>query len=292
VQNGSDKDVRKVFQHLEMPISLAKVEIAECKPGAARNHALQFARGEIIVFLDDDIECFQNIFKIAKELFLNTEIAAAGGPNYTPPQSSFWARASGYAYAARAVTGPTQSRYALNRRISSATEHDLILCNLFVRKSAISRLGFPKNFVSNEENYLLQQLASSGEKLVADPGLAVYHDRRPNFYGLWEQAMKYGTGRAQNILANPDSFSGKYFLPMAVALWLVACFIFPILWWGMAAYSLAVYLSIANRPAQKFDLAVIAAPVAALSIHLAYALGLIRGFSTWSWRKSGLQETY
>lgn len=271
----------------KLPIRMHVVQPS--RPGAARILGANYASGDVILFLDDDIELFQDIVSECKILFSDPSIAAAGGANLTPKTSVPLARASGYAMASYLGAASMSQRYFVQNAQYFANEHSLILCNLAVRKDNFKKYSFPRHFVSNEENILLQQLENSGAKLICSPLLAVYHHRRSTVRGLAEQNFKYGMGRAQNILAYPLSISALYFLPM---FFLFSHFFlnkFPLLFfiYGILIFTQTMVELFRSRDTK----AIILLPLVFYITHIFYGIGFFVGLISWAWRKRVLCET-
>jgi|GEM_PF-864863 len=275
---------------------LAAVFIEECRPGAARNHGVRRARSPLLFFLDDDIECYQDIASAAIELFHDPALQAAGGANLTPPDSGALARATGGMMASLLGAASMRKRYRAGARDEDASEHGLILCNLAVRRTVFeSERGFATHMISNEENVLLQRLEGKGARLRSSPRLAVYHCRRDTWSGLCSQAGKYGAGRAQNLLLLPETLSALYFVPLFFLLYLLLLPVLSAIAGAQALLPLALYaalvalhalfLSLSERDPAHL-LAVVIFPL----VHLSYALGFARALALWSLRRKKLQE--
>lgn len=275
-------------------LPLALVKVAEQRPGAARNAGVRAARAPLLFFLDDDIECFQDILSAAVELFKVEAIDAAGGANLTPLWSPALARATGGVMASHLGAAGMRRRYRVSEGV--ADEHSLILCNLAVRKSLFeSERGFARHLISNEENVLLQRLSSRGARLWSSPRLAVFHRRRECWAGLVSQAAKYGSGRAQNLLLIPESFRALYFLPalllvyLALSPWLAlslgsAAFAPLVLYAGLSAAQALILAARERDPAQLLGALVLPA------VHLSYGFGFLRAFFSWTHRREKLRE--
>jgi len=168
-------------------------------PGNARNELLRNETAEWICFVDDDAFVPENYFV---RWLLNdlASFAAIGGPNLTPPGATAFAEAAGLALSSQWATYLSFRRYRAMRQGSPASmrcgEESLILCNLFVRRTALGRDPFPSELSCGEENVMLERIAASGGHLSHDPGLVVFHERRGDPRAFMRQVFFYGRSRA------------------------------------------------------------------------------------------------
>jgi glycosyltransferase involved in cell wall biosynthesis len=296
VQNGDSPAVADWTAELlaSERVSAASVKVSERRPGAARNAGVRVARAPLLFFLDDDIECFQDVLGAAVELFRDDRILAAGGANLTPPGSGALARATGGLMGSRFGAAGMRRRYRIGPE-GAADEHGLILCNLAVRRAVFDgERGFASHLISNEENVLLQRLAARGGALFSSPRLAVFHRRRDTWRGLAKQAAKYGAGRAQNLLLLPETFRPLYLLPALFLLYLTAL---PAIAygsraaiWPLAAYfALALFGAVARAVVDRDPAQLLGAFVAPV-VHLAYGAGFLRALVQWGARRGLLRE--
>lgn len=279
----------------ESSFPLLVAEVAEQRPGSARNVGVQHSRAPLVLFLDDDVECFQDIAAATLDLMRGPGIDAVGGANLTPPASSALERVTGYALASWAGAGAMRERYRV-RPEGPSDEHGLILCNLAVRKEAFVRQkGFRARLISNEENVLLQSLQLEGARLWSSPRLAVYHRRRGTWTDLGRQATKYGAGRAQNILLLPRSTRWFYFLPAAFVAYLISlpawlALAGPVAGLPCLFYGCLLGLGSVGSLYRHRDPAAVMLPAVCLWIHLAYGLGFTRAAFFWAPRRALLVE--
>jgi hypothetical protein len=274
---------------------LAVVNILESRPGEARNFGVRAARSPLLFFLDDDIECFQDIVQAAIKLFRNPSIQAAGGANLTPPNSGALERATGGVMASIFGAASMHRRYKLGKE-GPENEHGLILCNLAIRRAVFeTERGFASHLISNEENVLLQRLTEKGGGLWSSPRLAVFHRRRGTWQGLCSQAAKYGAGRAQNLLLAPETLNPLYFLPLLFLSYLLLLPVLAVALNITAFLPLTAYFGLSAVHA--FTLAILkrdSAHLLALAVfpcvHLAYGIGFLRALFSWGLRRKKLAE--
>lgn len=297
VLNGATQEVKALADSWRRAESFPclTVETEARRPGAARNLGVREARAPIILFLDDDIESFQDLAAAVREIFRDPEVKAAGGANLTPPGSGALERAVGALMQTFFGAASMRERYRSGSE-RRAGEHALILCNLAVRKCVFEEQGgFALHLLSNEENLLLQRLEATGAKLVHSPRLAVYHRRRNSWRGTWEQAAKYGGGRAQNLLILPASFRALYLIPAIFLLYLALSPLLAAQWGAIALAPLALYgaIAVAHGIAgflARRDPAYLLLPLLFPFVHCAYGFGFLRACLTWGPRRKKLVE--
>jgi GT2 family glycosyltransferase len=284
--------VRSAVQIEELVRGLAfeKVDIEivadSLSAGAARNRLLGACRANWIFFIDDDAFVEPDFFNRFRRATVEWPGAdAVGGPNLTPPDSTPFQHASGAVLGSRFAAAKSAARYA--RRPSSrgvCGEAELISCNLFVRREALTRLRFAETLVSGEENWLMQDLKAHGWKLVYEAELFVWHERRRNFRQFLKQIHRYGVGRGQSGRLRPHTLRWFHLTP-AAALLAPVLLLFSGAGGAILSLTAAYFLlwSIATWKVSRRNAA--PARVGVLSallfpcIHVAYGAGLLRGLA-------------
>ncbi len=246
VCNGPDADSESFLDQLAArEPRLLVMRLQKRQPGAARNAALDRARGEIIFFLDDDVTVAPGFFSSAMRLFAERpELDVLGGPNLTPDDSGKFEHCVGRVLASPFGSATTRHRFRGAGRLRPADDRSLILCNLIIRRRAMEGLNAPfrNHMISNEENVLLAELAFRHKVMLHDPSLIVYHSRRPNLSGFFRQVFRYGQGRWQNIEALPSSLSPVFLIPLLFLLYLLSI---PIVRSPIYSVPLFVYAALA-----------------------------------------------
>jgi glycosyltransferase involved in cell wall biosynthesis len=250
-------------------------------PGAARNLLVERARGELLLFLDDDAALRPDALRRLDDLATaHPEADVFGGPNDTPPGGSRFQTVQGAVLASLMGSGPVRRRYGAHPA-TLADERFFILCNLAVRRPVM--VPFATELVCAEENAVLAELAASGVVMYYDPELVAYHERRPTLRGFLAQMHKYGRGRGQVIAMRPRELRPSFVAPSALLSFLVVLPVLVALAGPLTVLPLAVYLAAVGLNATWIAgtlRAARAVPVAgALTVllHLWYGAGVVRG---------------
>jgi GT2 family glycosyltransferase len=264
-------------------------------PGAARNALIHVARGELLLFLDDDVTVAPDLLRRLADLAArHPQASVFGGPNDTPRRSSRFQVVQGAVLSSLVGAGPVSRRYGA-RHPGPADERWFTLCNLAVRRAAM--LPFADELVCAEENALLAELHARGEQMRYDPDLRVFHARRATWRGFARQMFKYGHGRGQLLVRDRSTFRAAYLAPSALLVYLLAlAALLPpgVLAgrWPLALAPLVVYLAGVLAGAMRIAATLRrlhALPLAAaltLTVHACYGLGVARGAASWRWRRA------
>lgn len=201
-------------QHFEYNHPKVKIiPTGDVTPPVKRDKALEFAKGEIIAFLDDDAYPRHDWLTNALPHFDDSKIAAVCGPAVTPESDSIRAIGSGLVYSSVIVGGNYAYRY-----IPGVKKYvdDYPSCNFIIRKSIMSELGgFNTRYWPGEDTFLCYKIAQNlQKKIFYDPDVLVWHHRRQLFLPHLRQIASYALHRGYFVKKYPDnSFKLSYFLP-------------------------------------------------------------------------------
>ncbi|VVB66832.1 Dolichyl N-acetyl-alpha-D-glucosaminyl phosphate 3-beta-D-2,3-diacetamido-2,3-dideoxy-beta-D-glucuronosyltransferase [uncultured archaeon] len=191
-------------------------------PSDKRDLALNYARGEILAFIDDDAYPARDWLRNASKYFDDPEVAAVGGPAVTPDDDSFMQKASGYVLSSFLGGGSYTFRY-IPGEVREVDDYPT--CNLLVRKSIMERLGgFDNRFWPGEDTILCLEITKKeGKKIIYAPDVLVYHHRRTLFRQHLRQIWSYAVHRGYFVKKFPEtSLRLSYFLPSLFVVGVVA----------------------------------------------------------------------
>ncbi len=183
-------------------------------PSAQRNRGIKKANGDIIGFTDDDCSMDANWLNNTIKHFNDPSVGVVGGPNLTPKDASFLSYSFGVAMSSYFGASSMSSRYEKKCVNGTVTEHNLIFNNMFVKNEIFKKgLFLNETIFPNEENEFLNRVSKNNYKLIYAPEVSVYHPRKNTLKGFAKQIFGYGSGRANQINVQPDSFKFLYLIP-------------------------------------------------------------------------------
>lgn len=165
----------------------------EPEPGlhAGRHRGLAEAKGDILVFADDDIEAQPSWLQTIADVFSDPDVAMAGGNNHplfmqTPPGwlTHLWnrrARNGSRSLPALSIQEWPEGRYPIS-------PYQVWGCNFAIRKSVLLAAGgfhpdaMPQELIrfrGDGETHVSRYVAEKGLKCLFDSGASVYHKVTP-----------------------------------------------------------------------------------------------------------------
>lgn len=272
-------------QQLDYPADKLEIIVARgTQPSAQRNTALHAASGELVYFLDDDSIAPPENLRRAVPTFGKPDVAMVGGPNVCPEDAPALEQAFADVMGSWLAFGPSCARYRSVGVFRASSEKELILCNLLARRAeVIDAGGFDETLYPNEENALMDELASRGRKLIYDPGLIVWRRPRKTLESFRRMLLNYGRGRAEQFRMHPTLGSLPNFVPPAFVLYLAALPLLLLLSsWTVALfawYLLAVFIQTLKTPNKQPAHLAKVFPLIILT-HICYGLGFWKGLFT------------
>ena len=195
------------------PVPIKVIATGPISPAKKRDAAMNYAKGEIFAFIDDDAYPGKDWLKNAVNNFSDPQVAAVGGPAITPDNDNVRQKASGKVYQSPLVSGKYVYRYLPKKKTEV---DDYPSCNFLIRKSVMQELGgFNTNFWPGEDTKLCLDITKGlGKKIIYDPRVMVYHHRRPLFIPHIKQVADYALHRGYFVKRYPQtSLRLPYFLP-------------------------------------------------------------------------------
>ncbi len=215
-------DAHIEVESLSGAIPVKVIPTGQVSPAHKRDIALNYAKGEILAFLDDDAYPVRDWLKNAVKDFDDPNVAAVCGPAITPDSDTIRQQASGLVFSSFLVSGKFSYRY-LPGKLQEVDDYPS--CNFLVRKSIMQELGgFNTNFWPGEDTKLCLDITKKlGKKIIYDPAVLVYHHRRTVFSAHLKQVAAYALHRGYFVKKYPQtSLRPAYFLPSIFVIGFIA----------------------------------------------------------------------
>jgi glycosyltransferase involved in cell wall biosynthesis len=254
-------------------------------PGEKRDVGMHASAGRFFAFIDDDAAPRADWLTRAIEVFQDPTVGAVAGPGVTPPDSGWAERAGGAFYESWLGSGPYRYRF---RPGSPRDVDDYPAYNLLVRRDAAEHVkGWGTGFYGGEDTVICLALVEAGWRIVYDPGVVVYHQRRPVMRKHLAQVGNVGLHRGYFVKAYPKtSLRPSYFLPAIGTVGLIglgAAALFSAKARVTLGVAIGAYAAggVATGLVEQGDTSIaLALPAVALASHVTYGLQFIRGLLT------------
>jgi succinoglycan biosynthesis protein ExoA len=195
-------------------------------PSWQRNMGVSACKSPYVYFLDDDSQVVPQTPRHLMAHFEDARTAVAGGPNLCRPDAAPFEKTVSAVLASWMGSFKVRTRYAALGSVKEATEKDLILCNMMVRRETfITEGGFRNDLFPNEENEFLNRLLHRQYRLVYDPRAFIFRPRRKNLRAFCWQSFRYGKGRARQMKVYPCLSDLVHLIPAFFLVYLASLFV-------------------------------------------------------------------
>lgn len=220
IDDGSTDNTAQIVQEYS---DVRLISQQNAGPAAARNHGVAQARGDIVVFIDDD--CIPEPTWLPRLLapFADPDIAGAKGA-YLTLQTELIARFVQIEYEEKY---DQLSRYRYIDFIDTYSA-------AFRKSIFTSAGGYDTAFstASVEDQEFSFRLANMGHKLVFVPDARVRHRHVNTLSGYFKKKRKIGFWKIRVVSKNPNKISGDSHTPLSLKLQILLTAMLP---WGIVA---------------------------------------------------------
>lgn len=164
----------------------------------ARNTGLYRAKGEIVVYLDDDAYPDPDWLCYLAWAYQNTSHAAIGGPNLCPPEDGLLAQC-----VANAPGGP------VHVLLSDEIAEHIPGCNMSFRRADLLAIGGfdPIYRAAGDDVDVCWRIQQAGKTIGYHPSALVWHHRRNSIQAYWKQQVGYGKAEALLEAKWPEKYN-------------------------------------------------------------------------------------
>ncbi|MPM93973.1 hypothetical protein SDC9_141115 [bioreactor metagenome] len=192
-------------------------------PAEKRNLGAKKAKGDYLVFFDDDSYPKKNYFKNAFKLIqANPKINHFCGPCLTPPKDNIFQKASGLVWSSWLGSGG--AGHYRNHISTKRFVDDYPSVNLIIKKADFIKIGgFTTSYWPGEDTLLCLSIVKQlNQKILYHPSIIVYHHRRQIIIPHLQQITRYAIHRGFFARKFPQtSFRIGYFIPSLFVLYIL-----------------------------------------------------------------------
>jgi GT2 family glycosyltransferase len=248
-------------------------------PSRQRNAALDKARGELVIFLDNDCLVGSGFWTELEAAFIRPGVQIVGGPALLRSDATALEQIFQTLLTHTLIVGTIASRYSARGEFREARQTELILCNLTAHRSIFQRIGvLSAQLYPNEENEWLDRAHAAGVGAFYDPQLQVFRPQRATLGQLVITLLRYGMGRTRQFKVSGWHPTFHQFLPLMVVVTFWALFALHlecafVVLWLLASVIIALTCDAKLRPWQR-----IVAGLTAPLVPLTYSVGQLIGW--------------
>jgi len=187
VDDGSKTPLKTVVASFDDKLDITLVTQSNRGPATARNTGASQAKGEFLVFTDDDCTPAKDWLRLLASRFTKTPDCAIGGRTHNPLPDNLYSTTTqtliDYLYAYYNVV-PEQACFLASNNLALPAE----------RFRAIG--GFDTTFplAAAEDREFCDRWLHHGYRMIYAPEVLVYHAQALTFRTFWRQHFNYGRG--------------------------------------------------------------------------------------------------
>lgn len=257
-------------------------------PARKRDLAAKIAKGDLLVFLDDDSFPEKDYLEVAYDIFeKNKNLVAAGGPGILPKDQNFFGKVLGSIFISKIAGGYPERYLSIKNKISFYTD-DWPSVNMIIKKNFFEKIGgFDCNYWPGEDTILSLKILNNEKKILYAPNLIVNHYRRGDLFSHVKQISAYAKMRGYFVKKyKKNSLKLNYFIPSIFLIYLIFLLItslftynsflmVPLYFYGF--YLLIALLEISLK--QKLIFGLLSIPIIIIT-HIIYGFNFIKGLLT------------
>ena len=162
------------------------------------NNGIKHAKGEILLFIDADIQIHKNIFEMAARHFVNKNVGAVAGYVEVKRHKNFLNKLIDFEY----IIG----QQLLRRGFNVMGVHYIIPGGCaFIRKDIVNKLGgYAHDTLAEDTDLTWKILLETKKDIRFDPNIKVIADEPSTLQSLWNQRVRWGRGNIQVTWKHKD----------------------------------------------------------------------------------------
>ncbi|RMF08951.1 MAG: glycosyltransferase [Candidatus Neomarinimicrobiota bacterium] len=279
--DGSTDGTRERVEDLRREVDFPLIFLTQENqgPGAARNHGIERARGDLLLFIDSDCEAHPEWVETIYREYTHRPFDACGGPDGAKSDFSALQQAINYAMTSFFTTGGMRGHSAKMLAKFYPRSH-----NMGMTRTLVEQVGGFGDLRHGQDIELSYRIRKAGADIRFIPGALVYHRRRTTLKRFFKQVFNWGVARINLGKIDSSLLEPIHFLPslatIVMAYVLVGWLISPERFGGwitiglLALLALGIHAAIQSRRLDVGLLTLVTIPIQIVG----YGLGFISAF--------------
>ncbi len=182
-------------------------------PGAARNHGLENADGDLILFIDSDCEAHPDWMKTIYEEFKQDTFDACGGPDGAKEDFTTLQKAIDFAMTSFFTTGGMRGHSEKMMAKFFPRTH-----NMGIKRHVYETVGGFGGLRHGQDIEFSNRIRKSGARVKFLINAVVYHRRRTSLKQFFKQVFNWGVARVNLGKIDSSMLEPIHFLPALATL--------------------------------------------------------------------------
>lgn len=222
VEDGSTTPCKSVCDRFADRLSIRYVEQGNTGPSGARNHGASVAEGDLLIFLDSDVELPSEYLTRLAENRKARGVDLFGGPDAAREGYTMTQQAISYAMTSFFTTGGIRG----GRKGQALDKFYPRTFNMGVTKTAFDAVhGFREDLLYGEDVDFSMRVIEAGYHSALYEDLFVYHKRRATYGEFFKQVRHSGRARVTLGKLHPGSTKFVHYLPTLFVVGNFICFL-------------------------------------------------------------------
>ena len=211
---STDSTKSMVDKWVEMSeISIKFITQKNQGPGAARNHGMMVAEGDLFLFIDSDCEAHPDWINIIYEEYQQNKFDAFGGPDGAKDDFSVLQKSIDFAMTSFFTTGGMRGHSEDMLAKFFPRTH-----NMGIKRSIYDQIGGFGGLRHGQDIEFSNRIRKSGARIKFLINAIVYHRRRTSLKQFFKQVFNWGVARVNLGRIDKEMLEVVHFIPSVATL--------------------------------------------------------------------------
>ena len=293
--DGTEKFIRQWQERVDFKIVFLTQK--NQGPGAARNHGLLNAKGELFLFIDSDCEAESDWIATIWNSYKSEGFDACGGPDGAKDDFSPLQKAIDFSMTSFFTTGGMRGHSEkMLAKFFPRTHNMGITAKLYQKVGGFGALRH------GQDIELSHRIHSSGAVVKFIPDAIVFHRRRMSLKKFFRQVFNWGVARVNLGKISPEMLEPIHFLPaiavcciLLVTIWTILepALFAPIFMAGiLGLISLSILAGIKKRSLRVIGYSLATIPIQIIGYGIGFLIAFIKRYIFGKGRWTGFTKKY